>query len=1241
MSHAPERQDHVVAAEAEGVVEGHDGALRREGAGLVADDVRADLRVQLGDVDRRRGRPVLHREDRRDGLDAARAPEEVAGHRLGRGDRDVVQLGAEDLREGLDLADVAQRRRRRVRVGVHDLGGVEPGRCEQVLQGAGDALAGGLRGRDVVAVGRDALAQRLRVDRGTALRGVLGGLQDHDTGTLAEHEAVTGRVEGARGALGVLVVLGHRHHVGEGGDGQRVDRRLGAARDDDVGTARTDHLDPVADRLGARGTGGDGGVDPGAGVDGETHVGGGPVGHEHRHGVRGDAAYALLLQHVVLVQEGRHAADAGGDHGAEAVGVDRGVLTGLGGETGVLPRLVGRDQRELGRAVQFPRLRARQDLAGLDEDAGGDLDRQLLGPLLGEGADAGAAGEQAVPGRLRVATQRCGCADTGDDHGAIGRAHRNSFSTDTRDCGATAGRRQSHRAGQRGTRVRGAMPRAPSDRPRSRPAPGGAGRDRSTGSALVLEDVIGGVADGLEVLDVVVGDLDVEALLGGDDDLDHGQRVDVQVIGEGLVQLDVLDRDTGDLVHDLGETGDDLFLSGGHVGAPFVEGNCYGDSSGGAPPAGPCRAPSPWLSSGNTRGRGRTRCLGEGNDRRGEHETRPEADEKRGVAALRLAGRQHPLHRERNGGGRGVAGGRDIACDLDVLRQLQGLHHRVDDPHIGLVRDEDVQVLRGDPGGVQRLLGDLRHLEDGPAEDRLTLLGDGREPRDLAGTVVRPRHGLLDDLGLVALGAPDGRAYRDLLRGPHDDRARTVAEEEGRRAVLQVGEVREPLHAEDEHVLRAALDDHALGQREPVAETGAARRDVEGGGLAAAELVGDLRGDGRGLLEVRDGRDDDRADLLGRDTGVGEGLAARLHRHRGHRLVGARPVPALDARARTNPLVRGVDRLQDDVIGDDAVGPVAADAQDARVRGTLGGLYLRHLTGLLVVRAVRGGRCGVRAAGAGFGGQAECSATSARAASRSSGDFSASVATPGRARLARPVSVPPGQTSIRALAPCSLNVSMHRSQRTGLATWPTSRSSTSPPVATTAPSLFDTYAYAGSDGLSPAAAFASTPTAGAMCAVWKAPATWSGTTRRTPSGLSSASAASCAAVPAATTWPPPLTFAGVRPSFSRCGATVARSPPSSAAMPVSVTAAASAIASPRVRTSASAASESRTPAKAAAVSSPTLCPATAPGRSAPSTGAPRSSRVPASAAAESSPAATSSGWATAVSRIASASARVP
>ena len=88
-------------------------------------------------------------------------------------------------------------------------------------------------------------------------------------------------------------------------------------------------------------------------------------------------------------------------------------------------------------------------------------------------------------------------------------------------------------------------------------------------------------------------------------------------------------------------------------------------------------------------------------------------------------------------------------------------------------------------------------------------------------------------------------------------------------------------------------------------------------------------------------------------------------------------------------------------------------------------------------------------------------------------------------------------------------------------------------------------------------------------------------------------------------------------------------------MLVAVAAAASAIARPRSRTSTIACSAVMARAPAAAVSSPTLCPATAPIRPNASAGCGNSSN------AASRPAATSSGWATAVSRIVSASASVP
>src|SRR6476469_1941286 len=97
--------------------------------------------------------------------------------------------------------------------------------------------------------------------------------------------------------------------------------------------------------------------------------------------------------------------------------------------------------------------------------------------------------------------------------------------------------------------------------------------DRSW-SALRALDEGDGVADGLEVLDLVVGDGHAELLLGGHDDLDHGERVDVEVVHEGLVQLDGVGVDAGDLVDDVGEVGTDFF-GGGHGAFPSYRWWCW------------------------------------------------------------------------------------------------------------------------------------------------------------------------------------------------------------------------------------------------------------------------------------------------------------------------------------------------------------------------------------------------------------------------------------------------------------------------------------------------------------------------------------------------------------------------------------------------------------------------------------------------------------------------------------------
>src|SRR6188472_646885 len=123
-------------------------------------------------------------------------------------------------------------------------------------------------------------------------------------------------------------------------------------------------------------------------------------------------------------------------------------------------------------------------------------------------------------------------------------------------------------------------------------------------------------------------------------------------------------------------------------------------------------APSVWGSaSGN---------LGDDDDLCRIHESGAKPDLEGEAAARDLVLAQHPLGGQRDGGRGGVGRLGDVARDRDVRRELQLLDHRVDDPHVRLVRDEGVEVVDGDAGLVDRLLGDRRHAPDRPPEDGLT-----------------------------------------------------------------------------------------------------------------------------------------------------------------------------------------------------------------------------------------------------------------------------------------------------------------------------------------------------------------------------------------------------------------------------------------------------------------------------------------------------------------------------------------
>ena len=98
---------------------------------------------------------------------------------------------------------------------------------------------------------------------------------------------------------------------------------------------------------------------------------------------------------------------------------------------------------------------------------------------------------------------------------------------------------------------------------------------------------------------------------------------------------------------------------------------------------------------------------------------------------------------------------------------------------------------------------------------------------------------------------------------------------------------------------------------------------------------------GRGLQQVGDGGDDDAVDLPRVDAGVLERRPRGRDRHHLHGLLGRGPAALLDAGTLLDPLVAGVDGLDDLGVGDHAGGAVGADAEDGGVRRSVG-LLDRH-----------------------------------------------------------------------------------------------------------------------------------------------------------------------------------------------------------------------------------------------------------------------------------------------------------
>ena len=119
--------------------------------------------------------------------------------------------------------------------------------------------------------------------------------------------------------------------------------------------------------------------------------------------------------------------------------------------------------------------------------------------------------------------------------------------------------------------------------------------------------------------------------------------------------------------------------------------------------------------------------------------------------------------------------------------------------------------------------------------------------------------------------APSSRRRRR-----HDDRSGAVAEQHAGRAILVVDDARHHVGADDQRVLVRAARHHLARRRQRVGERRAGRAQVESPRVVRADLVLHQTRGARKHHVRRDGADDDEADVVGREPGALDRLAAPL-----------------------------------------------------------------------------------------------------------------------------------------------------------------------------------------------------------------------------------------------------------------------------------------------------------------------------------------------------------------------------
>ena len=172
-------------------------------------------------------------------------------HRLGGAHRNRAGGGSERSMDRCCLCRVVSAGGRAVRVDIADIGRAQHRTLERHGHRSRSAVGGWIG--DVSRVAGDSESADLAEDPGTSAGGMLEGLQHQNRSALGQHQAFPIGAEWPACRLRVLVVDGQHPHRLPGANNPVGQRCVGAARENDVGSAGADGLPGLADRVRARG----------------------------------------------------------------------------------------------------------------------------------------------------------------------------------------------------------------------------------------------------------------------------------------------------------------------------------------------------------------------------------------------------------------------------------------------------------------------------------------------------------------------------------------------------------------------------------------------------------------------------------------------------------------------------------------------------------------------------------------------------------------------------------------------------------------------------------------------------------------------------------------------------------------------------------------------------------------------------------------------------------------------------